>query len=83
MILPELSYRLMTYVPTDDGYGVFLLLAFSLQIFKSVGTCATSTSSFVLLAEEFDNIATVFVSTRLHKEHFCRLNLFHKDADAF
>ena len=56
-------FRLLAYVPSDNGNSVFIALSFTLQVVRSVGITSASTSSFVLCVQHFpDNISSVFVS---------------------
>ncbi|XP_052765930.1 MFS-type transporter SLC18B1-like isoform X2 [Mya arenaria] len=54
-------FGLLEYVPTDNGSGVFITLAFCLQAVRSVGSASTSTASFTLLLTHFpDNVSMAF-----------------------
>lgn len=54
-------FGMLAYVPSDGGNGVFIALAFILQIVRSVGITSASTASFVFLVQGFpDNISSVF-----------------------
>ncbi|XP_045187398.2 MFS-type transporter SLC18B1-like [Mercenaria mercenaria] len=54
-------FGMLAYVPSDNGNGVFIALAFLLQVVRSVGITGASTASFVLLVQQFpDNISSVF-----------------------
>lgn len=54
-------FGFLTYVPVDDGILVFVVLAFLLQIVKSIGVSLTSTAGSVISVRAFpDNISTVF-----------------------
>jgi len=56
-------FGFLSFVPTDSGNGIFVLLAFSIQILKSIGITASTTASFVMCAQLFpDNIATALAS---------------------